>query len=489
MKKQAVRVLCLICALVFVMMLSGFAEEEDRESQATDFSTSTWTEAFDLLHERLSTEYAFTDWKGIDWGALGSACRAEIQVAQDQEEFEGYYLALRRYINAIPDGHVGMGSLAEIDQKYVSGGFGFTPVLLEGGAVVASWVDEASEAYRAGLRAGDELLTWNGMPIAEAAMRTPTFFASNAATEEDAALKRMAYLARAAVGNKAELTFRNDTGETCFAGLTAYDDGMITIKKSYPVAVVSDKFRETILGVESGTPPLTSMVDFEILDGNIAYIRIWGELDADLTGSGNAPSTLALFQSAVKSANDAGCEGLILDIRNNVGGLDDMAAAMLGSFYGERTFYEYQNDYDSATGTRVIQRAMIDSEALMIEPAEALFTGRVIALVNQKCVSSGEGLALGIRNLPNGETLGFYGTNGSFGMTGGEALMPGGLAIRWPAGQSLDENRQIQIDSRGGIGGVAPTLRIPMTRERALWVAEGEDVELAEALALLCGER
>ena len=165
-----------------------------------------------------------------------------------------------------------------------------------------------------------------------------------------------------------------------------------------------------------------------------------------------------------------------------------MAATLLGSFYTERTFYEYQNDYDYATGTRAIRRAMTDSDALMIEPAEVVFTGRVIALINQKCVSSGEGLAQGIRNLPNGDTLGFYGTNGSYGLSGAEALMPGGLTVAWPAGQSLDANRQIQLDSRGGVGGVAPTIPIPMTREHALSVAQGEDVELAEALAILQGK-
>lgn len=485
MNKHALRALCLICALAFLMMPSSFAEEKNAAEPATDFSSDTWMEAFDQLHGRLSAEYAFTDWKDIDWDVLGSACRAQIQAAQEKEDSEAYYLALRRYVNAIPDGHMSMSSFPEIDQKYVGGGFGFSPVMLEDGTVIAGWVDEASEAHRAGLRAGDVLLTWNGSPILEAAAQAPAIFASNAATDEDAALKRMAYLARAAVGDQADLFFQDNVGETHSVTLTAYEDGMITIKKIYPVAVVSDRLREMILDVESDVPPLTSMVDFEVLDGNIAYIRIWGEFDADLTGSGITPSTAALLQSAVQSANDAGCKGLILDIRNNVGGLDDMAAALLGSFYTEETFYEYQYDYDYATGTRVIQRAMTDSDALMIKPAEAVFTGKIIALVNQKCVSSGEGLALGIRNLPNGDTLGFYGTNGSFGMTGGEALMPGELAVKWPVGQSLDENQEIQIDSRGGIGGIAPTIRIPMTREHALMVAQGVDVELAEALTIL----
>ena len=81
-------------------------------------------------------------------------------------------------------------------------------------------------------------------------------------------------------------------------------------------------------------------------------------------------------------------------------------------------------------------------------------------------------------------TLGFYGTNDSYGLTGSEAAMPGGLTVAWPAGQSLDHDRNIQIDSRNGAGGIEPTIRIPMTRENALMVARGEDVELREAIRI-----
>jgi carboxyl-terminal processing protease len=79
----------------------------------------------------------------------------------------------------------------------------------------------------------------------------------------------------------------------------------------------------------------------------------------------------------------------------------------------------------------------------------------------------------------------FMGTNGSFGLSGSEALMPGDLLVRWPSGQSLDENKNIQLDSRDGVGGVSPSIRIPMTFENALRVANGEDVELEEAMRIL----
>ncbi len=482
------RIFCLALTLACLAAGSSLAGEADTGAQLTDYSKSSWTEAFDLLHKRFSSEYAFSDWKGIDWDHLASEAQLVILRAQETGDLEAYYLALRKYVNAIPDGHVRMSSLPEIDRKHVGGGFGFAPVMLADGTVIAGWVGEGTEAYSAGLRAGDELIGWNNRPVREAIDAASAIFASNAATDEDALLKRTAYFARAGAGSQGKLMFRNASREIISASLTAYDDEMITIFKVYPGAVVSDRLREMILGAQSDEPPIAGMVTSEMMDGGIAYIRVWGELDVDLSGTGSAPSTVALFQSAVEEAVRTGCDKMILDIRNNVGGLDEMSAALLGSFYGEPAFYEYQNDYDYKAGTRRIIRAMPDSEALLITPADTVFTGRVIALINQKCVSSGEGLAQGIRNLQNGDTLGFYGTNGSYGLTGSEAVMPGGLTVAWPAGQSLDHDRNIQIDSRNGAGGIEPTIRIPMTRERALMVAQGEDVELLEAIRILRGD-
>src|SRR5690606_36618161 len=146
---------------------------------------------------------------------------------------------------------------------------------------------------------------------------------------------RTAYFARAGAGSRGKLLFKNASGETVSAALTAYDDEMVTIFKVYPSAVVSDRLREMILGAHSDAPPLAGMVTSDMMDDHIAYIRVWGELDLDLSGTGSAPSTVALFQSAVEEAVRSGRDKMILDLRNNVGGLDEMSAALLGSFYGE----------------------------------------------------------------------------------------------------------------------------------------------------------
>ncbi|NLD58978.1 MAG: hypothetical protein GX647_04910 [Clostridiales bacterium] len=468
--KRAFAVVLAACLLLGL----GMAEEV-----VSDFSALSWSDAFSQLHGRLAREYAFTDWKGVDWAALGDEFGPRIRDAEAASDFEAYYLALREYVHAIPDGHVRAGNLPEIDDKHIGGGFGFCVAALDDESAIAAWVDEGSPAFAAGLRAGDELLTWNGEPVGSALSAVSPIFDGNAATAENLRQKQAAYLARAPVGEELLLTFRSESGETNSAALTAYADGGLSLKKAYPDAVLADPIRALILGVESPDPLPEKMVEWKLLDGNVGYIRVWGEVDADLQDTGALVSTLQLFRDAVRSAVDHGCGALIVDLRNNIGGEDAMAAAMLGCLCPEKTFYEYQNAYDPATGALGIQGE------LWIEPFEPVFPGKIVALVNQKCVSSGEGVAMGIRNLLNGETLGFFGTNGSFGLCGPEAQMPGGVSVHWPSGQSLDENKQIQLDSRDGVGGVEPTVRVPMTRENALRVAAGEDVELSEALRML----
>ena len=90
----------LLTCFILLCPFSAFAEEP-----TTDYSTQSWLEAFGSLHSRISAEYAFTEWKGVDWDALGNACRAKIEQAQASDDFNAYYVALRQYGNAIPDGH------------------------------------------------------------------------------------------------------------------------------------------------------------------------------------------------------------------------------------------------------------------------------------------------------------------------------------------------------------------------------------------------
>lgn len=471
-KKIAVTGAAVALALTGAVLL--FCTGRNSKKTGGDFSTLSWSEAFTKLNETMANEYAFTQWKNIQWQEMYSEYLPQIESAQSKNSFDDYYTAIHAYLNRIPDGHVRMNSISDIDDKYIGGGFGFAVAKLDDGRIIVSWTEPEGPAFEAGLRAGDALIEWNGQPIADAVDAVSVLYSGTSATEEYLHQKQLAYLVRSPVGTGVSLTaVSKESGRTYSAALTAYDDGKLSLKKNYPNSVVSDKLRDMFLGYENPDPEPKAIVEKKIIGNNICYIRLLAELDADLQQTGKSVSTLGLMSEAVSFAIDNQCPAIILDIRNNIGGLDSMAADILGLFYSQKTLYEYQKFFGSDQLGKVF-----------IQPARQRYSGKVIALINSRCVSSGEGLAMGIRNLPNGETLGFFGTNGSFGLAGSEIKMPDGITVEFPSGQSLDEGMNIQIDSRDGIGGISPSIRTPMTEENAIKAANGEDVELEEALRI-----
>jgi carboxyl-terminal processing protease len=72
-------------------------------------------------------------------------------------------------------------------------------------------------------------------------------------------------------------------------------------------------------------------------------------------------------------------------------------------------------------------------------------------------------------------------------MSGAEVLMPGGLTVDYPNGQSLDANGHVQIDSNWELaGGIAPDVRVPLTMENVrAQFKDGRDVVLETAVRLL----
>jgi len=241
-----------------------------------------------------------------------------------------------------------------------------------------------------------------------------------------------------------------------------------------------------------------SMVVKKTLPGNIGYVRVLAEIDLPSQLPGNHTPTARQFQDALKEFSAQGVKGVVVDIRNNNGGSDSMVTQMMGPLYSRKTFYEYQNYVNPKTGkmeiwvanedpsTAATDPAYVDpGQGISIAPVSPRFTAPVVAITNNPCVSSGEGIAMGIKNLANGETTGFYATNGSFGMSGDEVNMPGGIAVSFPFGQSLNADKVVQIDSKAMKGGITPSKRTPLTFENAMKVAAGQDVELEYAQSLV----
>jgi len=450
-----------------------------------DFSTLSWTQAFVRLHAKMSREYAFTAWKHINWWALYSEYWYRIAGAEGANDEAAYYLGLRGYIHELRDGHVGIKAadvaaqqtMTEVQRKIAGGGFGLIATRLDDGGVIVSWVKPLGPAARAGIKQGASLLTWGGAPVAKALAGTSTVLGPSQPTFARTMYEQARFLVRAPVGATREVSFKNRGAGACgTVRLRAVDDGLETLTMTDAASILNFGWPER-------------MVEHRILPGNVGYVRIYAEIDLPEQLPGDHTPTLELFRAAIGEFIDANVAGVMVDIRANSGGSDRMAADLLSSFYDRATFYEYQNYIVPPKGAFEIWIAddatgeyMSPGEGISIEPAARRYAGPVVALVDNGCISSGEGVAMGIQNLPNGRVVGFSGTNGSFGMSGDAAMMPGGYMIDWPFGQSLDERKAVQIDTRDGRGGVRPDVRVPMTWSNALMAASGKDVVLEYGL-------
>ncbi|NDV23743.1 S41 family peptidase [Desulfovibrio sp. JC022] len=448
------------------------------KTQAADYSGLSWTQAYDAFHALMQKQYAFSDWKSINWNTLDNTIRPKVVAAEAAVNADNYINALLEYTRSIPDGHVTWNSTAINGiTTNTKGTYGLGIIGLDDGKVIANFVKAGGPANAAGIDVGSEITHWDGVPIATAVSQASTIWRPNPAsiaTNEHTILEQYRALALDPVGTNITVTYfkADGTGPFVTPALAAADDGGEV------------EFRTRLWDRVDEADP----IKYEVLASGYGYIQL-GTLESDDI---SFDQLFDKFKEAMEFLTGRNVPGIIIDLRANGGGSDELAAKISGFFYSERTFYEYQNIYNAYNEQREILLPSPDDTYILgwglplnIMPQYPQFRGPIVGIVNPDSVSSAEGVAMTIQNLENGYIVSFYGTNGSFGMTGGEAKIPLGYTISFPNGQSLDINKEVQLDSQNGIGGITPDVRVPKTSARMIDYANRVDTELAYAVDFL----
>jgi carboxyl-terminal processing protease len=452
-----------------------------RRTAPADFSDLGEVEAFRRMHEKIAAEYAFTEWKGVDWPGLRARILPLIEAAAAAHDAVAYRAALQAYVAGLDDGHVNLPrndavapAIDALTAAASGGTFGIGLVELDDGRVIAAAVAPGGPAARAGMRPGDVVARWGDRPIGEAIGAVDLgrlAAAARVATDAHRRLEQARLMTRAAIGTAVEIDLAGAEGASGRrVRLVAESDGPAALRDLAP-------------RLDPGEVPITSR-----RIGRFGYIRF--TVLADLADLGAWPEAIwTAHRRALAGFRAEGVDGLVLDLRGNHGGWDLLAMRICGTLRRTPVFYEATVFYDADTGR--FRRFTVDDrtgavvDGLTVRPEKPVFAGPVVALVDPMTISSGEGLARCVRERPGGATLGFHGTRGSFGLAGGEIRLPGGNVLHYPDGRAVDRDGTVLIDSRHGVGGVAPTVRVPVTFETAMAKARGEDVELAAALAYL----
>ena len=461
-------------------LIASFAPVAANQTATADFSNQSWSSAFLSAHNLFKEKYAFTQWRAVDWDALYQAHAPAIADAEKKQDKAAYYRALLGYLYAIPDGHVDLLPMTgDFGAKYadIGGSYGFAVSRLDSGNVVVSYVAGGSAAETAGLRFGDTVTAWNRREIHDAINATPYIWAvKKPSTAEGILLHKQRFLTRASVGTHASVTVTNATDpRPRIVDLVAYDDGYGTLKKTttFLGKQVNDYGAErfwTDIRSQISNDTVTSRT----LPGGYTYIAIYEE----------SYEVYQPFKAAMLSAIANKTPGIVIDLRFNSGGDDNLASCFAGWFVDRPVFYEYATKYDPGS-----RQFTVTSEA-WTQPRPDRYHGPVAVLVSPDTISSGEGIPMVFTNSATGKIISFYGTNGAFGMNGVQAIMPLGQYLFFPDGASLDRNGRIQVDSDASLtGGVSPQIRVPVNEDTVARSMAGEDVQLTYALQWLDGQQ
>ena len=482
--------------LVFVLCFFGVASNNIFSQTQNGF-----TAAFDSLHKKLSVYYAFTEWKNINWQNLYNEFKPRIVTAETQNDSSAFIMAMKEYTFRIPDGHMGFGTgfyagvksdvlkkkntnWVKLEEKLrdqqMGGSYGFTLIKLDDGRFVVRLVTEGSPAALAGIKFGAEIIEVNDKPITEEINSVAVLWAEQIpATKETKQLLQCRLIGRAPVNATMKIKFKNrgDFNPTT-QNISAINDNYATYD------------------LTSMLPIKTPEISYKILEpGGYGYLEI--------TSCIPPVTVVTEFMSAFINLLSANPKGMVVDLRVNTGGMDAYAAAVAGCFYPDTTFYEYQHFYNPATGNFQRTEEMLDhlsfqnvsffkptqypAGSIFIEPQGLTFSGPVVVMVSPRNVSSGEGIAMALSNLPQCKVVSFYGSHGSFGITAPEfeLLSPqDSMHVSYPHGRSLDIDNKIQVDSDSGmVGGVIPDVRPPLNDETIdKMFLHGIDVELEYAV-------
>jgi C-terminal processing protease CtpA/Prc len=209
------------------------------------------------------------------------------------------------------------------------------------------------------------------------------------------------------------------------------------------------------------------VITARMLDSGIGYIRV--------TGFASEISAADVwFGDELQALIDAGAQGIIIDMRDNGGGLLQLAMAMTGRFFPnyDRLFDLY---YADGTGG-FAYRGYI--EILVGEP---YYDGPVAVLVNEMTVSAPEFFAYAMQTDGRAIIVGHTPTSGAAGEVGdGQYTLPGGLILQVPTGRSVDPDTGATLIEGTG---VVPDLRVPVT-SASLLSFEDEVLRAAEAALL-----
>ncbi|MFN8491376.1 MAG: S41 family peptidase [Caldilineaceae bacterium] len=408
---------------------------EPADTALADFSKMSYSKAFDAMIEKMRKEYAWTDYKHIDWDAEAKEFRPRFVKAEQDKDAKAYLRALRDFSWSIPDGHVSGPFIAEDFQAATSGGLGMAIRDLDDGRTLVNYILPDGPADKAGIKLKAQITEVNGAPIKDFVNKTQAWSAPFS-TEHAKHLQQLRYALRSAPRTDFEITFKNP-GDTA--------------EKTAKLSSVAEQQSFRFSSFNAGLTGFETPVEYKLLDNGYGYVKIRSFLDNDLL-------TIQLWERMMQALNASKTPGLIIDMRQNGGGNGFLADQMAAYFFaeplklGNTAYYDKKQDKFYAD-PRTEQR-------YYLPPQDLRYNGKIAVLIGPNCNSACEFFSYDMTLKQRAAIVGQYPTAGLGGSVN-QFKMPEDQFFQFTVGQGLDPNGNIHIEGKG----VQPTVKVPVNEE------------------------
>ena len=424
-----------------------------------DYSDQSYSDAFNSLVDLLTKEYAFTEYKDIDWEAKRTEFLPLFEAATTDEDARAYQRALRDFGWSIPDGHVSGAFVSEDFQLAIAGGLGIAIRETDEGPVIVNFVGEGSPAETAGITLGTEIVAIDGVPIGDA-IGNAVAFSAPFSTEHFKRLQQMRYAVRFPIETEVELTWIDAEGEEVTETMT----------------VISEYDSFSFSSFARGTTGFEIPVEYKLLEADEYGDNDYGYAKID-SFSDNSVLTIQLWERMIRTLKRYAVGGLIIDMRQNGGGSGFLADQMAAYFFQESHVLGNSAFYDEDRGEFYLDP---DGEDRYYLPAEDLrYDGEVAIIVGPFCLSACEFFSYDMTIDDRATVVGHFPTGGLGGSIK-SIKMPDDEYFTFTIGRAVDSDGEIHIEGKG----VPPTVEVAITEE-ILLADEDEDVLLDAAIAHL----
>ena len=407
------------CGVIALLAVSVFGQSltSEKQRQVASFE-KVWTTVRDKHWQKNPG--------GLDWQAIHAEFYPRILNARSDDEAVAI---MREMLGRLKQTHFGIFPAAVYnDVEGQEGGDGFAGIetrVLDGLAVVTD-LDPGSSAEIAGVKRGWVVESVGGRPL------TPLIQKLKSDPEiHELALERAVH---------ARLT--GMVGDT--VAMVFLDGANARVTRNLELS--PERGQAARFG---NLPPIHVFFESKKL-GNTGYVRF--NMFLDLV------RVMGSFGEAVRDCMQ--CDGLVVDLRGNPGGIGGMAMGMAGWL---------EDKPDQRLGTMYMRDATLN---FVINPRAEVFTGPVAVLVDGSSASTSEIFAEGLKDLGRARV---------FGTKTAAAALPS-VFERLPNGDGFQYATANYISEGGkaleGIG-VTPDVEVKLTREGLL---AGHDAVLDAAL-------